>query len=199
MADTFTSNLVLTKPEVGASSDTWGNKLNANSDSIAGLFDAGPALKVSNGGTGATTAENARTNLGLSSFATATAILETEITDGTLLARVGGNETVTGNWTFSGGATFSGATSVPVATVTTHQASLSISEGQIPDGSLLARNAGNESVTGSWSFSTVPIKTGGGRFAHFISSTNTGGGIILSTSDPTGVPAAGDIWMKHAS
>jgi hypothetical protein len=199
MADTFTTNLVLTKPEVGASSDTWGNKLNANSDSIAGLFDAGPALKVSNGGTGATTAAQARTNLGLTSFATATAILETEITDGAVLPRLAGTETITGNWTFNGSATFSGATSVPAATVTAHQASLSITEAQIPDGAVLARVSGNEAVTGSWNFTTVPIKTGGGKFVHFISSTNTGGGIILSTSDPSGTPAAGDIWMKHAS
>jgi hypothetical protein len=70
MADTFTTRLSLTKPEVGASTDTWGTKLNANFDSVDGLFDAGPALKVVNGGTGATTAGSARTNLGLGTMAT---------------------------------------------------------------------------------------------------------------------------------
>lgn len=36
--------------------------------------------------------------------------------------------------------------------VTQHQAALSIAETQIPDGALLARVAGNETITGSWTF-----------------------------------------------
>lgn len=65
MADTTTTNLSLTKPEIGASSDTWGTKLNANFD-VIDLLVKSARLTCTYGGTA--NAITATTGLSLTAY-----------------------------------------------------------------------------------------------------------------------------------
>jgi len=75
MADTTTTTYSLTKPEVGASADTWGTKLNTNLDTIDNLLDGTTAISPNLSGfkVGGTTITSTGAELNILDGVTATA------------------------------------------------------------------------------------------------------------------------------
>lgn len=145
MADTTTTYLSLTKPEVGASSDTWGTKLNTDLDTIDAVFKTdgtgtSVGLNIGSGKTlnlaGTITANSATISPAeLSYLDGATSAIQTQLDA----------KAPTASPTFTGNITFNGPRFGTQTTISTYTASQTLTTSDVSGG--IVRYSGSTGQT----------------------------------------------------